>query len=256
MTVPVRLIAAHNQRGYMGKDNKLMYHLPYDMKNFKRLTTGAVVVMGRKTFESMGKKTLPHRHNMIVTSGMTKAANGMLVSGDWSWCDDLEEAIYLAKIRAESAEKKEVWVIGGAEIYSQAIPYCTDAVITLIEDDEEGDVKFPTELFNQHFEEVEDSIETVKDNGIEIEITSYERKLYSEKAQGLLWNVVGDRKERSTIEREGTVVRITSIDSAFVPRGKPLVNLHVAGSTHGFRFGSAKEAEVALQQLNNLMNGL
>lgn len=128
----ISILVAIAENGAIGKDNKLLWHLPNDMRFFKNLTWGSVVVMGRKTFESIGKP-LPGRVNIVITS-----------NGDWSIdgvqkATSIDEALKLAK----ETNCKEVFVIGGGEIYKQTIPLAKKMYITRVHHAFDADVYFP-----------------------------------------------------------------------------------------------------------------
>lgn len=126
----VALVAALAHRRVIGVANRLPWHLPEDLQRFKRLTMGAPVIMGRRTHESIGRP-LPGRRNIVVTR-QTQAA--------WPGCEvahSLEEALTLA------GDVPEVFVIGGAELYAQALPRADRLYLTLIDADYEGDAFFP-----------------------------------------------------------------------------------------------------------------
>lgn len=129
----VSAIAAMSKNQVIGKDNDLPWHLPADMRYFMRTTKGHHVIMGRKTFESMGVP-LKNRTNIVITRDGFYSASGILVA------HSLHEALQIA----ESNEEEEVFIIGGAEIYKLALPlldriYLTE--IDLIVSD--GDAFFP-----------------------------------------------------------------------------------------------------------------
>lgn len=127
----VTVIAAIGQHNELGKDNDLIWHLPADLKRFKQTTTGHCIVMGRKTFESIGKP-LPNRTSIIITRDTTYSQEGCLVA------HSIEEAIALAG-------DTKVFIIGGAEIYKQALAkQLADVLdITLVHQEFEADVYFP-----------------------------------------------------------------------------------------------------------------
>ena len=128
----ISLIVAMSQNGVIGKEGKLPWHLPEDLKHFKELTMGHPIIMGRKTFESLPKKPLPGRKNIVLTrSSDFKAPEGVEVV-----CNQEE----LFKL---SSFQNEFFVIGGAEIYKIFEPYIQCLYITLIEKDVEGDTYFP-----------------------------------------------------------------------------------------------------------------
>jgi len=131
MTRPsVSLIAAVARNGAIGKDNALLLHLPGDLPHFKRTTLGAPIVMGRRTWQSIGR-ALPGRRNVVVTRNP-----GFLAPG--AECAPSLEA---ALDRLQDAPK--VWVIGGAALYAAALPLADELVLTEIDADLEGDVHFP-----------------------------------------------------------------------------------------------------------------
>ena len=114
----------------IGKDGGLLAHIPEDMKFFKQTTAGSTVVMGRKTWESIGAKPLPERTNCVI-SRTVKSLEGAQVFGS------VEDFLKFA----EKAEGK-VFVIGGGEIYRELLPYCDEAYITRIYECFNGDVFF------------------------------------------------------------------------------------------------------------------
>lgn len=125
----ISLIVAIASNGVIGKDNRLPWRLPGDLAYFKRITMGHTIVMGRKTYESIGKP-LPGRQNVIVTRNRHFKSEGCIV------INSLEEALKLA-------ENDEVFIIGGAEIYSQAISIVERLYITHVNKEFEGDTYFP-----------------------------------------------------------------------------------------------------------------
>lgn len=142
MTVTVSLIAAAGLNNEIGKDNKLPWHIPDDLKNFKALTSGKVIVMGRKTWESLGYKPLPNRHHVILTrkQGGVPDIDGVLnLKGDMGSVIE-----FLKKEVVEKDYPKEIFIIGGAEIYQQAMPYTDKIYLSRVEVKVEGaDAFFP-----------------------------------------------------------------------------------------------------------------
>jgi dihydrofolate reductase len=124
------LVAALARNRVIGAGNRLPWRLPADLARFKRLTMGAPVIMGRKTRESIGRP-LPGRRNIVVTRASGAAWEGCLVA------HSLEEALALARDAAEA------FVIGGAELYAQALPHAERLHLTLIEAAYAGDAWFP-----------------------------------------------------------------------------------------------------------------
>ncbi|MDJ1470153.1 dihydrofolate reductase [Cytophagaceae bacterium DM2B3-1] len=128
----ISIIAAFTENRVLGKDNQLIWHLPEDLKNFKRLTSGHPIIMGRKTFESLGRP-LPNRTNIIITRNPDYQATGCMI------VSSLEEAIQ----KATNIDREEVFVIGGGEIYTQALPLADTMYLTHVHTTLEGDTLFP-----------------------------------------------------------------------------------------------------------------
>lgn len=136
----VILIAAMAENNVIGRDNTLPWHLPADLKHFKQRTTGHAIIMGRKTFDSI-KKPLPNRTNIVITR-----------QSDWSFpgvitAHSIEEAI------AAAGDETEVYIVGGSEIYKQALTLADQLSLTFIHESYEGDAYFPEIDFSQ-WEEV------------------------------------------------------------------------------------------------------
>lgn len=133
----ISIIAAISQNLALGKDNKLLWHIPEDFARFKKITSGHPVIMGRKTFESIGKP-LSNRTNIIITHDENYKTEGCLVT------HSLEEAIKTAKSSyAKATEDKEIFIIGGGQIYKQAISLADKLYLTVIKKDFSGDTYFP-----------------------------------------------------------------------------------------------------------------
>jgi dihydrofolate reductase len=130
--VVISFLVAADEGNVIGKDNKLPWHLPADLKYFKNLTWGMPVVMGRKTFESIGKP-LPGRTSIVITRNKTWAFEKVLVA------HTIKEAVQFAAERGV----KEVFVIGGAEIFTTTLPNAARIYLTRIHHRFEGDVFFP-----------------------------------------------------------------------------------------------------------------
>jgi len=124
------MIAAAAENNALGKDNKIVWHLPNDFKRFKMLTSGHHIIMGRKTFESL-EKPLPNRTHVIITRQQNyKAAGCIIVSS-------MEQAL-------ESCPKEEdFFIIGGGEIYGLGMPYANKLEITRVHDSFDADAYFP-----------------------------------------------------------------------------------------------------------------
>lgn len=125
----LHLIVAHARNGVIGKDNKLPWYLPEDLKNFKRTTIGKPVIMGRKTWESLGRP-LPGRRNIVITRQKNYRAEGATVVAS------LDEAIKAVE------DAPIAFIMGGAQIYEEALPKVEVAHITYLNADFEGDAFF------------------------------------------------------------------------------------------------------------------
>lgn len=132
------LIAAAANNNVIGRNNELPWHLPQDLKYFKSVTLGKPVIMGRKTFESIGKP-LPGRTNIVITRQSDWQHAGVLVAS--SVQDALELAENFRNELGQTAD--EVMVIGGAEIYRHALPIADRVYLTRIEKNVDGDAYFP-----------------------------------------------------------------------------------------------------------------
>lgn len=140
----ISIIAAIGKNRELGKDNKLLWHIPEDLKRFKKLTEGHAVIMGRKTFESLGKP-LPNRINIIITRDKSYKISKFDVSKHRIYIvHSLEEAISFVKSQLFPTTKDEVFVIGGGEVYRQALPLADKLYLTIVDADcPEADTYFP-----------------------------------------------------------------------------------------------------------------
>lgn len=127
----ISLIAAVAENGVIGSKNALPWHLPDDLRKFRAITTGHTVITGRKNYESIGKP-LPNRRNIVVSRQRDYEAPGCEV------VHSLDEAL------ATAVSESEVFVIGGAEIYRQALPLASRLYLTEIHASVAGDTRFPT----------------------------------------------------------------------------------------------------------------
>ena len=124
----IKIIVATSKNKVIGNNNELIWKLSSDLKRFKELTTGHPVVMGRKTYESIGKP-LPNRRNIIITRNLEYEVNGCEV------VSSLEEALLLSN--------NDCFIIGGGEIYKQSLEVADKIYLTLVHKDFEGDTTFP-----------------------------------------------------------------------------------------------------------------
>ncbi len=123
------IIAAMGRNRAIGRDGRMPWHLPGELQHFKRTTMGKPIVMGRKTWESIGR-ALPGRQNLVVTRNVKYRADGAEVAAG------LDEAI-------EAARGDEVMIIGGGELYRQALPFADRMILTLVDADPPADTWFP-----------------------------------------------------------------------------------------------------------------
>lgn len=140
------IIVAAAQGGVIGAGNALPWHIPEDLRYFKRMTLGKPIVMGRKTFDSIGKP-LPGRSNIVVSRQRGLQVEGVSVVAS------VEEALALGEKLARQAGVAEVMVVGGSEIYRQALPHVQRIYLTDIDAAVSGDAFFP-ELNRRHWQEI------------------------------------------------------------------------------------------------------
>jgi dihydrofolate reductase len=140
-----KAIAAMSENRVIGNGNKIPWHLPEDFKWFKKMTTGQIIVMGRKTFESIGKP-LPNR-TTIVLSRTNFQHPGVQTISDLS---EIERTL-------PNVADRRVFICGGAQIYEQTLPRCSDLYLTLVKRTVEGDAFFPP--FENDFELTEEILD-------------------------------------------------------------------------------------------------
>lgn len=152
----ISLIAAMTKKHVIGKDNRLLWSIPEDMQNFRKLTMGNVVIMGRKTFESIGKP-LPNRHNIVISR------NNMNIDGV-EIAKSVDEALKLGK-----NHHKDIYIIGGQQIYEQFLPFANTMHLSFVKKEHDGDVFFPA------FDEKEWQVAEKKEFS-DFEFREYKRK--------------------------------------------------------------------------------
>lgn len=130
MPPELSVIAAIARNGTIGRDNTLPWHLPEDLKHFRALTMGHHIIMGRKTYESLGR-LLPGRTTVIVSRNHSYVVSGAIVASS------LRQAIQAC------AGDEEIFIIGGAELYREALPIARRLYLTEIDEDFDGDAHFP-----------------------------------------------------------------------------------------------------------------
>jgi dihydrofolate reductase len=129
----VSIIVGMTKNKVIGKDNSLPWHLPEDLKNFKELTAGNTVIMGRKTWESIPERfrPLPNRNNIVISRNIN-SLEGIDV------CSSVEEALEKAK-----SYDREIFIIGGSSIYEQFLPLTDKMYISYLKEEFDGDTYFP-----------------------------------------------------------------------------------------------------------------
>lgn len=155
------IIAAVAENGAIGRNNQLLWHIPEDLKYFKKLTTGHAVIMGRKTFDSIGKP-LPNRQNIVITKNVRLHG-----SGEVSFVSSLQEAL-------QAAQGDEVFIIGGASIYEAAMPLAQRLYITRVHAAFDADTFFPA--IGEEWELTKSEAAAVcEKSGLRYSFVSYER---------------------------------------------------------------------------------
>jgi len=129
------LVVARSYSGVIGYKNTLPWNIPEDLKNFKKLTTGKPIIMGRRTFESIGKPLI-NRTNIVITSQKGWVYEGIEV------CHNLNDAIRIAKNIAKLSKVGEIFVIGGSRVYMESMIYADKIYLTEIYKEYKGDVWF------------------------------------------------------------------------------------------------------------------
>ena len=161
----ITLVVAASENNAIGKDNNLLWHLPKDMRFFKNTTWGLPILMGRKTFESLGSKTLPGRLNLILSKQDNITLNGATL------VKSIEEAISIA----EKQDYKELMIIGGGQVYEMTIPFASTIYLTRVHTHIVGDVYFPA-LNKEWVKTNAESYESDLKHVFPFEIERWERK--------------------------------------------------------------------------------
>lgn len=127
----ISIIVAIAQNNAIGKDNQLLWHLPGDLKRFKKLTTGHTIVMGKRTFESLPIRPLPNRRSIVITDKAEEQIEGCEMAYS------IDEAIEKMEIGSEN------YIIGGGSIYKQFLPFADKLYLTIVKQDFDADTFFP-----------------------------------------------------------------------------------------------------------------
>ncbi len=162
----MEIIVAADEKWGIGKEGSLLRRISADMKRFRAMTTGNVLVMGRKTLESFpNAKPLPNRVNVVLTANRSYAAEGVVL------CHDLADLpVVLAPY-----QDKQVFVAGGGSVYEQLLPFCEKAYVTRIYDVFPADTVFPNLDVNPDWMLVEQG-DVQEENGVRFSFDLYEKK--------------------------------------------------------------------------------
>lgn len=168
MTKKMIAIWAQDEKGLIGKGASLPWSLPADLAHFKKTTTGHVILMGRITFEGMGKRALPNRHTLVLTRDSSYQVNNERVTVVHS----IEEVLSWYE-----RQDKKLFVIGGSQIFKAFEPFVEELIVTAICGQFEGDVFFPEDFSLEAFDRVSETFRS-KDsaNPFDFTITTYERR--------------------------------------------------------------------------------
>jgi dihydrofolate reductase len=131
------LVAAVAENGVIGRDGGMPWHLPGDLRHFKRTTLGKPVIMGRRTFDSIGRKPLPGRPNIVLTRDKNFRAEGITVAAT------LDEALELARAEAAKSQADEIAIIGGSMLYEEMLPRADRLYLTEVHTSLDGNARFP-----------------------------------------------------------------------------------------------------------------
>lgn len=158
----ISIVVAIAENRAIGKNNQLLWHLPADLKHFKQITSGHTVIMGRKTYDSIGKP-LPNRRNIVITRQKGLSLEGVEV------VNSLTEAIALCKA------ENEVFLIGGAEIYKTALPLTQKIYLTTVHQSFEADAFFPEINANEWAETEKESYAPDEKNALGYTFSTLQR---------------------------------------------------------------------------------
>ena len=163
------VIVAVAENGIVGRDNALPWHLPADLKYFKKMTLGKPIVMGRKTFESIGRP-LPGRTNIVISRNPDFVAQGVFV------CASVQDALAVAADVSSRDGGNELMVIGGAAIYSATIPLAECLYITEVHAEVEGDAQLPAIEWGQWQEQSRQRHSASEAGGFDFSFVVYRRR--------------------------------------------------------------------------------
>ena len=156
----ITIIVAISENFVIGIDNKLPWHISEDLKNFKKVTLNHSVIMGRKTFESIGKPLI-ERRNIVITRNKALKISGVEV------VTNLNDAIDLTN------DEKEIFIIGGEQIYNIAMPLATNMIVTKVLTEIKGDAFFP--IFNENQWEIISQKNSETEDGLKYSFINYQK---------------------------------------------------------------------------------
>jgi len=159
----ISIVVAISENNAIGKNNQLLWHLPADLKHFKEITTGHPILMGRKTYDSIGRP-LPNRRNIVITRQQELVIPGVEI------VNSIAEAISLC------AQEKEVFIIGGAEIYKSAIAFTNRIYLTIVHQHYEADAFFPALVLDEWQEIHQEYHPADEKNSVAYTFSTLERK--------------------------------------------------------------------------------
>ena len=161
----ISIIVAVSEDGGIGKDNELLWHISEDLKRFKRLTTGHTLIMGKKTWDSLPRKPLPERKNIVLTDVFGESFDSSLTAYS------IEDAL------SKCEKDEEIFVIGGGSVYKQFMALADRLYITHVHKKAEADIYFP-EIDPKIWKVIEkEEFNDTENQGITYTYTIYERKL-------------------------------------------------------------------------------
>ena len=163
------LIVAMSQNRVIGRNNKLPWYLPGDLKYFKQATMGKPIIMGRKTWDSIGRP-LPGRMNVVISRNPEWEAPAGTVAAR-----SLEDALVKAEAQAEIEDGEEVMIIGGGQIYAEALPIVDRIYVTQVHAEVEGDAFFPAVNWEEWEELGREDFSASEDNPYDYSFVVYQR---------------------------------------------------------------------------------
>lgn len=169
--VEVAQIVAMSQNRAIGKDNQLPWHISEDLKHFKKHTSGGIVIMGRKTFESMGAKPLPNRTNFVITTNLDYQVDDDTVIV----MHNLDDALTQASSLAHGKGLQTIWVIGGEKVFQQALLFSDRLEITQVDTVIDNAAAFYPEITSDFVKTSESEKFTDEQSGLSYQFVTYKK---------------------------------------------------------------------------------